>query len=420
MQLIDDDNIEAQALHRLEMRHLYSTSLTHRWEALNSGYWLQFAVLSPAATWLGDELCLYMCQGLSDRLACGWIWICLPMNCSLARRSRSFQSLIIVSRELTAAVLFPPISSSCFHSSSFTPSSLTINNCPKMAAQSGHFHQPIALPFFLRIESIEYVENPRQPKASNGPDFYEMPPASKEQFIRTSPEDWLVWQPGEANSSYLRPSTPVEDANREIYSCCSIFWSPERHAYQLVPIDCSREDLSSTSYHWRRLSFGQYGDDIAVIGYSMSNYQLHKPGPTHWFEDLLPVVCKPKGMDSGDCKLAGDLSVLIALVAFSAAPAHMYDAVNLSFRPNLRFTTFRSNDLPGWESEYCASPEGQILSFLFLSKSAHTLRIIWLTKTPILGNQIRGMVVTIGYDRRTMDKEFFRRWQSGELGEIFS
>jgi hypothetical protein len=122
-----------------------------------------------------------------------------------------------------------------------------------------------------------------------------------------------------------------------------MFWCRERHGYLVVPADCTDTDLRSETYSWRRLSFGSCAEspDTALVGYQKERYALHMPGPDHWFEDLLADVYKPEESDGPTCTLAGNLSILVGLIAFSSAPAYAVDAVRQSFRPNPYSTTFR-------------------------------------------------------------------------------
>ncbi|ETI24165.1 hypothetical protein G647_03534 [Cladophialophora carrionii CBS 160.54] len=109
------------------------------------------------------------------------------------------------------------------------------------------------------------------------------------------------------------------------------------------------------------------------------------PGPDHWFEDLLPDVYIPEDCEPATCTLAGNLSIIVGLLAFSSTPAHAVEAVRRSFRPDLSSTIFQSHDLPKTER-----------------------------------HKTRGMVITIGFDPFVVSREALKAWEDGEYGGIFT
>ncbi|KIW99356.1 uncharacterized protein Z518_11344 [Rhinocladiella mackenziei CBS 650.93] len=257
---------------------------------------------------------------------------------------------------------------------------------------------PFSQPFFFRIEHIRHIDDPNIPPPADGPNFYWSPPQDRQHFRREQTSGWYIWDPRPFqyhpdNFQYVRRATEEEELCREAYRSCTMFWCPDRHGYLIVPIDCTTTHLSSTPHLWRRLSFGYNEglgrDDLAVIGYHMGDYKLHLPGPDEWFEQLLPDVCMAEQTaqetEGRRCRLAGDLSILIGLIAFSALPDLDARAVDQSFRPDLTSTVFQQNTL--LNSPKC---------------------------------KIRGMVVEIGYDRSHLNPALLRRWERGEFGEIFS
>ncbi|EXJ91682.1 hypothetical protein A1O3_00232 [Capronia epimyces CBS 606.96] len=253
--------------------------------------------------------------------------------------------------------------------------------------------QPFCRPFFLRIRNIEHTQDPQIPPPERGPDFYWAPPESRNQFRLKDTTSWWIWDPEEYPRAYnlqrLRPATPEENERRVTLRSCTMFWGPDRHGYLIVPVDCLKIELSSTTLPWRRLSFGRTRKpetaQVALAGYHMERYHLHIPGPEHWFEQLLPVVCEPPSLAPRTCTLAGDLSVLVGLIAFSADPSTAIRAVDQSFRPNPASTRFHPNQLPKYPQ-----------------------------------NLFRGMIIEIGYDPFVVTEAELRQWEDGRWGEIFS
>lgn len=215
--------------------------------------------------------------------------------------------------------------------------------------------RPFCRPFFLRIRHIEHKQDPRVRPPERGPDFYWAPPESTSDFTLVErPTPWCIWDPDEFPRDYnlrrLRIATSEENRRRVAYRSCSMFWGPDRHGYLIVPVDCLETELSSNAFPWFRLKFGRTRSPdtshIALAGYQEAQYHLHLPGPGRWFEQLLPDVCEPPIIGPRNCALAGDLSVLVGLVAFSAEPSQALWAVDQSFRPDPASTMFRPNQLP--------------------------------------------------------------------------
>ena len=235
---------------------------------------------------------------------------------------------------------------------------------------SSQGHQPFSKPFFLRIKHVRYAEDPQTPNGAIGPDFH-WRPSSRGRFVEEICSDWWIWDPGqhapEQNLYRLRHPTPQEDARRRTYRTSTMIWDPERHGYIHVPFDCTTTG-SPEPHEWRRLSFGRHQSPnlarVAVLGHQREQYQLHLPGPNRWFEQLLPDVCRAQMDGPQLCLLAGHLSLLVALVAFSAAADYDCWAVDQSFRHDVNSTTFRRNNLPKSASESTGS--GQCFLGLFL------------------------------------------------------
>lgn len=217
---------------------------------------------------------------------------------------------------------------------------------------------PFSRPFFLRLKYVRYEEDPNTPTPAQGPDFYWLP-SSSGRFINEGSSGWWIWDPGQGEAAqrflHLRRPTEEENQRRAPYRSCTMLWTPDRHGYLHLPADCTTTNVSSLSNTWRRLSFGrsQHPDRarIAFIGYSLEDYKLHIPGPNRWFEQLLPDVCQAQNTVARRCTLAGDLSILVGLVAFSSVPQYALYAVDQSFRPDLGSTQFTPNQLPKAESE---------------------------------------------------------------------
>ncbi|EXJ60979.1 hypothetical protein A1O7_05132 [Cladophialophora yegresii CBS 114405] len=262
-----------------------------------------------------------------------------------------------------------------------------------MSADAPALWPPVALPFSLRIDHIRCREDPQSPSQESPSDFYWSPPMSTSEFVKIDSSDWWTWDPGRWPQLYRYPQfckTDTTGPGSELptdYRSCTMFWSSERHGYIVVPVDCTGTNLGAEPYPWKRLSFGICASDpaTALVGYQKERYRLHMPGPNHWFEGLLPDVCKPEDCEGARCTLTGDLSIVVGLLAFSSTPDHAVEAVHKSFRPILTSTKFQSHDLP--------EPER---------------------------HKTRGMVITIGFDPLRVTTDGLKAWENGEYGGIFS
>ncbi|KIW68116.1 hypothetical protein PV04_04083 [Phialophora macrospora] len=244
-------------------------------------------------------------------------------------------------------------------------------------------YPPTAFRFSLRIDHIRCEEDPQSPTRENPPDFYWSPPISRSQFVKTYSTDWLTWDPDSCTIISPDPGAILPS----VYKRCTMFWCRERHGYLVVPVDCTDTDLRAEPIRWRRLSFGSCANrpGTALVGYHKERYALHMPGPNHWFEDLLPDVYKPEECDGPTCTLAGDLSILVGLIAFSSPPAYAADAVGESFRPERDSTRFQPHGLPKSER-----------------------------------HKTRGMVITIGFEPPFVTADDLKAWEDGDHGAIFS
>ncbi|OQV03201.1 hypothetical protein CLAIMM_08276 [Cladophialophora immunda] len=252
---------------------------------------------------------------------------------------------------------------------------------------TGGVERPFALPFIFRIRHVGIVIDPERPPFYPGPEFF-WQPSEADKFVEESSSGHWIWDPRtiQTDSGFdrIRPATAQELARHQKYKSASLIWDPERHNFIVASIDCTAE---SESLPWRRPSFVPSEDrtsHVEFIGFH-GQYQLYSVGPRDWFEQLLPITCQAQIDGQPHCMLAGDLSLLVGLLAFSTVPKLGIHAINESFRRNLESTRFVPHSLP-------PSPK-------------HHKRV---------------MVVEIGYDPTSVSAHELKAWEKGEYGEIFS
>ncbi|KAK5058824.1 hypothetical protein LTR84_011088 [Exophiala bonariae] len=259
-------------------------------------------------------------------------------------------------------------------------------------------------PFFLQVSGVEHTND--QSKSWDKPMGVWLPPRRKNYYNKLNSTGWYVWDPGlvynysgmqsllEPGLNRLRRLNPNEQQRFRPYRAATMFWDPYAHNYVHVPLDCTEEDVdgSESGFDWRRPGFSvcqaEGGHDIAVIGHSEEHQQLHLPGPGRWFEKLLPITLQPpEEPQSRQCKLAGDLDILIGLIAFSTTFEYAPQAIDCLFRPDLRTADFN----PAWSNGLPADNR----------------------------RRRKGLLIEIGYDYQRTNSDELREWERGLYGELF-
>lgn len=215
-----------------------------------------------------------------------------------------------------------------------------------------------ALPFFLRIKNVSHHEDTAAPPPQRKPPDFHWWPTPQDTFTEDSiPFGWCEWDPNLQGPRWRLVDNDSEAVVR-VYRTCTMMWLPERHYFLHIPIDrttteetpANPSESDAEIHTWRRLYFGyhenQGREDIALIGPYRENEWLHVPGPRYWFDKLLPITYQSQNDGPQVCRLAGDLSILIGLIAFSAQPRSEMRALVQSFRPDLDSTTFTEHDEP--------------------------------------------------------------------------
>jgi hypothetical protein len=203
-------------------------------------------------------------------------------------------------------------------SPAFIPSSPAIPSTSSQASKRG-------IGFRFSIKSIEPDYEVQAPRFARPPYPLWLPPNVKAAFTVSDDTGWCQWYNGTVNE--IRRS---QDADVRPYSTTSMFWCHDRRAFLQVPYDCTEKNVRDASYHgvpldWERLSFQHKttnGHHFSLVGYQMEHRQLGRRGSPFWVPRLLPEVYQYTGpADEQDfCQLAGDLSIIMGLVAFSTSP----------------------------------------------------------------------------------------------------
>ena len=167
------------------------------------------------------------------------------------------------------------------------------------------------------------------------------PPVVKEAFVPSEASPIYAWSPGS-----LRPVQLSDQEEMQLYNMSSVFWRPDHQTYLTVPYDCTQISVRDRALideldNWERLKFGHdiyKGRCVSVIGHRYGNDVLAATGPGSWMPQLIPFLHQrhdsPATLGAqGTSLLAGDISIIMGLVALSATPSMVKETIERSFRP---------------------------------------------------------------------------------------
>jgi hypothetical protein len=195
--------------------------------------------------------------------------------------------------------------------------------------------QPLCFCFFIKSIEPDYGIQARLQTQPANPLW--VPPTKMDAFKNRGITGWYSWRDGEVQKV---ANTDV-DTHLRLHRTTSMFWCADRQAFLHVPYDCTRVNVGikrdGVPLKWERLSFHhkefKQAECISLVGYRYEKNELGAEGSPAWVPELIPSVYQlHKPSEYQQCHLAGDLSVLIALAAFSTVPADMVATIRDSFR----------------------------------------------------------------------------------------
>jgi hypothetical protein len=170
-----------------------------------------------------------------------------------------------------------------------------------------------------------YAVQPR--RVTPPPDSLWLPPTERKAFTTIADTNWHYWYEGKVYDVPIHKHQQIQ-----LYSTTSIFWSHHRQAFLQLPCDCTEIDLKKAMggnnhdvpLEWAKISFHNettHNQCLSLIGYGFEKNELGAKGSPRWMPELLPDVYQYQGTtQQGACHLAGDLSILLGLAAFSTSP----------------------------------------------------------------------------------------------------
>lgn len=151
-----------------------------------------------------------------------------------------------------------------------------------------------------------------------------LPPNKKAAFKVLRPTKWYKWCYGEVAEVI---SSSYDDI--ETYRGTSMFWC-HNLAFVQVPYDCTKKNVAEAvsngiNLDWDVLSFFNLmreGLCLSLVGYKHESNELGAKGPSELVPNLLPERYQPAGGTghADFCGLAGELSIIMGLIAFSMSP----------------------------------------------------------------------------------------------------
>jgi len=196
-------------------------------------------------------------------------------------------------------------------------------------------------PLYLILKHIEVTND--EPR--NVPNHCWKPPVTTADFNVVYSESYR-WHPGN-----LTTVLDSQILSMPIHKESSMFWCSECQGFKQVPYDCTKYDVQAkVGIHpyndWKPLSFehferpdGQYIDLAGHQADGCMHNTLGAPMPQRW-ATLLPPRNNLAGQShvTGYSKLAGNLSVLFGLMAFSVPDRHIDETIQQCFMPGREWT----------------------------------------------------------------------------------
>ena len=163
-------------------------------------------------------------------------------------------------------------------------------------------------------------------------------PVQMNAFTVSEHGDWFKWSPGR-----VQPVPANERSTIRPLSTVSLIWCPDQQAFLQVPYDCTERNVAEVyndvgiPLEWKGLSFhhtaNTEGHCISMLGYKYERNQLAARSSKTWMPQLLPqrYQCPENPEYPGSCHLAGELSILVGLAAFSTTRTWMHWVIENCF-----------------------------------------------------------------------------------------
>ena len=214
----------------------------------------------------------------------------------------------------------------------------------------------IWLPFRFTIKEIEPCYDVQERLIYSPQNPYWIPPTIPDAIRTTDDLGVYQWRPGQ-----VERVDPAVIEGLDPCSASSMFWCEDldRKTYLHTPYDCTKRSVEQTAaerdqrYHWRRLTFHNtttsQGVPLSLVGHHYGEDKIAASGAAAWMPELLPETFMRKASlrNPQECRLAGDVSMLLSLMALSTHPSTVIQTIRQSFRPDTPLQTWRHHGRTG-------------------------------------------------------------------------
>ena len=151
------------------------------------------------------------------------------------------------------------------------------------------------------------------------------------------------WNPDQKFRQVAQDANYFDQDHRYTKRSSSMLWDQARHRILTTNEDCTTSPFSSTTNPWEPMSFNHEderypGVCVSLLIHGGGETCIGVPGPPKWMS-LLPDSNHRSyaGRIEGECELAGDITLILGLIAFSARPRETFDALKATFCPGERW-----------------------------------------------------------------------------------
>lgn len=190
------------------------------------------------------------------------------------------------------------------------------------------------LTFLFHITPVHIRDEVPETRTGDG---HWRPPDNNTDFILDTANGtgWCKWTADGYVEENIHPGFTTTNNNNE--DVCSIFFDSECAHFLAAQTDCSQTGSSNAFWNvgWRRLSFAHLnGGRISRISFIREFQRLGGWGSGSWMPQLLPQTYDTRETPFGT-GLVGDLSLLVALAAFTCEPrrGEFIGTMSRCFRP---------------------------------------------------------------------------------------
>lgn len=205
--------------------------------------------------------------------------------------------------------------------------------------------------FWLRIRQVKASNNNLHANSRGEPYINWLPPECPAGF-EVTPNTWHIVSPALPGTATEPSQSRISNqyvhdlpSNVQHHDTTSMFFSTEVDSWYEVPYDCTIKHVREEKDYnrWNRISFTTFQEYSAIhlwmVGHAHELKQIDSSvNITDSWERLLHPANFWNGVQRRNepptCRLAGKLSIILGLIAFTTSLEDMFRTIEGSFRPN--------------------------------------------------------------------------------------